>query len=426
MNKLELFIYNRVKNNPRLKRKIRDVYQSVCDLLPIQRTKSAYQITVRENFFFGFHDKCPWSADNQMLLAHSFNLPLRMPQPDDVIEVGYFSGENYKDFTAVGKTCAWNWHQGSQLQWLGNSSNIIFNDFDGKNHVSRIVDKNGKLIKTISLPTAAVNPEGNKALSYDFARLRGSPHGYGYANGQDPEKENLIPSKSGLSLIDIPSGKINLLFTVSDMAKINSELSMTNSFHYFTHCQFSPSGERFVFFHRWTKNDNQQWTRMISCDLAGKDIFIFPASGMVSHVAWRDSQNILAYARTKQYGDHYYLFGDLSQEFSIIGQESFNSDGHPSFSKDGNWILTDTYPDRFRLRYLVLYNIKNKKRYNLAKLYSPREYAGSKFEDILMCDLHPRWNRNSTMICFDSAHTGRRALCTIDIGNPGSKEPLSI
>jgi hypothetical protein len=59
MNKLELIIYNSVKNNPRLKRKLRDVYQRVCDFLPIQRTRSAYEIEGRENFFFGFHDKCP-------------------------------------------------------------------------------------------------------------------------------------------------------------------------------------------------------------------------------------------------------------------------------------------------------------------------------------------------------------------------------
>jgi len=426
MNKLELIIYNSVKNNPRLKRKIRDVYQRVCDFLPIQRTRSAYEIEGRENFFFGFHDKCPWSADNQRLLAHHFNLPLRMPQPNDFIEVGYFSGKNYKDFTVLGKTCAWNWHQGSQLQWLGSSPNIIFNDFDGKDHVSRIVDKNGKLIKTLSLPIAAVNPEGTKALSYNFARLRGSPHGYGYVNGQDPEKENLIPSKSGLYLIDIASEKTNLIFTVNDMAKIKPEPSMADSFHYFTHCQFSPSGERFLFFHRWTKNDNEQWTRMISCDFKGGNIFMFPADGMISHVAWRDSQNVLAYARTKQYGDHYYLFRDKSEEFSIIGQESFNSDGHPQFSRDGQWILTDTYPDRFRIRYLILYNVQNKKRYNLAKLFSPREFVGTKFEDILMCDLHPRWNRDSTMVCFDSAHTGRRALCTINLGDLDSKEPISI
>ncbi len=417
MNKLELFIYNLVKNNPRLKRRIRDVYQRMCDLVPVKRTQSAYRIEVREDFFFGFHDKCPWSADNQMLLAHRFAVPLRMPEPNDIVEVGYFSGPNYRDFKGVGSTRAWNWHQGAMLQWVGSSGNIAFNDYDGKGHVARIVNKVGELLLTLSIPVAAISPGGAKALSYSFARLHSSPHGYGYANGVDPEQESLLPSKHGLRLIDIASGQTQLIFTVADIAKIQPEPSMAGAFHYFTHCQFSPSGERFVFFHRWQQRSNRQWTRMLSCDLKGKNIFIFPTSGMVSHVAWQDNENILAYARTEKHGDKYYLFKDRTDEFSIIGEDSFNSDGHPSFSKDRRWIITDSYPDRFRVRYLILYDTKNKKRYNLAKLYSPRKYVGAKFEDLFMCDLHPRWNRDATMACFDSAHTGTRALCTITLGN---------
>ena len=415
MTKIELFFYNLVKKNPRLKRRIRDVYQRLFDFFPIKRTESAYPIKIREGYFFGFHDKCPWSPDNQMLLAHKFNLPLRMPKPDDVIEVGYFSGPDYQNFKSVGNTKAWNWHQGAQLQWAG--SNIIFNDFDSEKHIAKIVDSNAKLLKKTPLPVAAVSPDGDKALSYNFARLRFSPHGYGYANGRDPEENNLIPQKDGLHLIDIPSGKTILLFSVADIAKIRPESTMNGAFHYFTHCQFSPSCKRFVFFHRWMQNKNQQWTRMISCDLEGKDIFIFPTHDMVSHVAWQDDKNILAYARTKEYGDKYYLFQDKKEEFQIVGQDCFSSDGHPQFSKDKRFFVTDTYPDRFRIRYLVVYDLENKKRYNIAKLHSPRKFVGKKFEDILMCDLHPRWDREGKMVCFDSAHTGKRSLCTIFLDN---------
>ena len=417
MNKIELFFYNLVKKNPRLKRKIRDIYQRIFDFIPVERTKSAYCVEVREGYFFGFHDKCPFSSDNKMLLAHRFNLPLRMPKADDALEIGYFSGPNYKDFNLAGTTRAWNWHQGSQLQWLGNSNNIVFNDFDGEKHIAKIVDLKGNILKKISLPVAAISPDGQKALSYDFARLRFSAHGYGYANAIDPEEKELIPSKNGLSVIDIGSGDANLIFTVAEITKVKPEPSMENAFHYFTHCQFSPSSERFVFFHRWMKNNNQQWTRMISCDLEGKALFIFPTDDMVSHVAWRDDENILAYARTREYGDGYHLFRDMIGDFSLMGEESFSSDGHPCFSRDKRFFITDTYPDRFRIRYLILYDIDKRKRYNLARLYSPRKYVGRKFEDIIMCDLHPRWDREGKMVCFDSAHTGKRALCTIFLGD---------
>lgn len=415
MNSLEQVIYNLVKTNPRLKMRIRNIYQRLFDLLPA-RSNAAYPIEVREGFFFGFHDKCPWSLDQRMLLAHRYSIPLRMPKPDDTIEVGYFSGRDFKVFTSLGVTSAWNWHQGSMLQWLGESNNIVFNDFDGSHHIARIVNKKGENLGTLTMPVAAVSPNGKMALSYNFARLSTVPQAYGYANGEDSEHDKLIPSKDGLYLIDVSTGNVRNLFSIHDVAKIEPEPSMEGAFHYLTHCQFSPSGERFKFFHRWVHNRNFQWTRMISSDLKGNDVFVFPTSGMVSHVAWRDDNHILAYARTKKFGDKYYLFTDKTDEYSIIGKESFNSDGHPSFSKDGRWIITDTYPDRFRMRYLVLYDTKEKKRYNLARLYSPSIYSGDKFEDLYMCDLHPRWSRDDTMVCFDSAHMGKRALCTITLG----------
>lgn len=119
MNRIELFFYNLVKKNPRLKRRIRDAYQRVFDFLPQKRTKSAYRVEVYEGFFFGFHDKCPWSLDNRFLLGHRFNIPLRMPGPQDSVDVGYFSGGNYEKFNFLGKSRAWSWHQGAQLNgWV--------------------------------------------------------------------------------------------------------------------------------------------------------------------------------------------------------------------------------------------------------------------------------------------------------------------
>jgi len=428
VNKLELLVYNRVKTNPRLKRQIRDAYQRACDWIPVKRTVSAYEIQVREGFFFGFHDKCPWSSDNTMLLAHRFDMPLRMPRADDTVEVGYFSGPGYSLFTSVGVTQAWNWHQGAMLQWVGKSSNIIFNDFDGQQHVARIVDCGGKAVATLPLPVAAVSPDGKLALSYNFARLRGSPFGYAYANGVDPEGGSHTPLRDGLHLIDIARGRTKLLFTVADVVALRPKPSMQDAFHYFSHCQFSPSGKRFKFFHRWVKPGSPQWTRMISCDPEGQNIHIFTMAEMVSHVAWQDDEYVLAYARTKLFGDKYYLFRDMTDEFTIMGQEAFSSDGHPSFSRDGRWMLTDTYADRFRRRYLILYDTQREKRYNLAMLYSPRQFAGKHIADMIVCDLHPRWSRDNTMICFDSAHTGKRALCTITVGDfvRNGGEPLSV
>lgn len=423
MNKSELWFYNLVKKNPRLKIKIRNAYQRLFDFIPARRMATAYEIETHRGFFFGFHDKCPWSVDDKRLLAHRITTPSHMPQPEDELEVGFLSGEKYQDYTRVGTTHSWNWHMGAMLQWVGNSDRIIFNDFDGHSLLARIVEPGKKEVDEIPQPVAAISADGKKALSYNFPRLQKTPHKYGYANGNDPEADLLVPLLHGIHLIDIDSGKARLLFSVADIRMIKPEPSMEMAFHYFSHCQFSPTGNRFIFYHRWSLGDDRLWSRMISSNLMGNDLHFFPTSGMVSHYAWRDDEYVLAYARVQPLGDGYYLFRDRSSEFHPIGRETLRSDGHPSFGLDHRWFTTDTYPDRSRVRSLVLYDMEKNKHYNLARIYSPYKYVND-----LRCDLHPRWSRRGAMICFDSTHLGERALCLINLGDDLTKkgEPLSI
>jgi len=426
MNRVELAVYNVVKRNPNLKMGIRNIYQRICDIVPVKEADSPYQIEVREGFYFGFHDKSPWSMDNTMLLANRFDIPLRMPGPKDCLTVGYFTGEGHKVFNTVAETRASNWQQGCMLQWVGGTDTFILNDFDGNSHVAKIYDVSGKLRKTLPVAIGAVSSDGRWTLSYSFERCNVYSPGYGYANGTDPEIGVERPATHGLQLVNLASGEVRRLFSVKEIAALQPDSSMEGAFHYLTHCQFAPSSQRFVFFHRWIKDFNYFRTRMISCDLAGKDLFVFPTDGMVSHVAWRDDRHVLAYARIKEKGDRYVLFEDGNEEFAVVGENHFNSDGHPSFSPDRRWILTDTYPDRFRICYLVLYDTRTNRRYDLAKLKSPRAFASPRFETNWHCDLHPRWNRTGDVVCFDSAHVGQRALCTMRVGDLAEKEPQSV
>jgi len=415
MNRLERLVYDSVKRDPRVKRVIRDTYQRVCDLVPVPRQQLPAGTVVREGFFFGFHDKCPWSATDEYLLAHRVLIPLRMPGPDDVVGVGFFSGEDWLQFTPLATTRAWNWHQGAMLQWVGKSAYVLFNDYDGKRHLARVVDLRGRVQAVLPVPIAALSPDGRRGVSYDFARLRGSPYAYAYANGEDPEQDKLVATSHGLSLVDVQSGVQQLLFSVADIAQIQPEPSMRGAFHYFTHCQFSPSGARVKFFHRWLQNGYVRWTRMVGYDLQSGDLWVAPTSGMVSHVAWRDDDYILAYARTRELDDGYYLFRYGTDDFEPVARTTLTSDGHPSFSRDGRWILTDTYPDRWRARHLILYDTQTNKRLEVGSFYSPRAYVGRTLRDILSCDLHPRWNRANTVASVDSAHTGTRSLCTVPV-----------
>jgi len=415
MNKLELLVYQVLKHNPKIKNRIRDVYQALLYLIPVPREKSAYPVTLREGFFFGFHDKNPWSYDNKYLLAHGYHrLTNKTPKIGDQIDIGFFAGENFSSFQKITSTSCYNLQQGSMLQWLGKTDRFIVNDAGGEDNIAKIFDIYGHAAGVLPKAIAAVSPDGDKALCYNFARLQRHYYpGYGYVHGHDPEIEAEAPSSHGISIIDVQKTIVTKLFSVKDIASVHAEKSMSRAFHFLTHCLFSPSGQRFLFLHRWVKDDNFTFTRMFSCDVNGRDLHLFPTHDMVSHIAWQDDSHVLAYSRSTYDKDAYILFRDMSDEFRLFGTNDFNSDGHPSFpGNSSEWFVTDTYPDRFQRSYLVLYNILKEKRFDIGFFRQPYLYRGE-----VRCDLHPRWNNNGTMICFDSAHSGKRSLCTINIGD---------
>ncbi len=86
MNNLERFIYDKIKNNPWLKEKVVHVYQKLFSIIPTKAIQPKYEINVREGFYFGFHDKCPWSIDNKIVLAHKFDpSSFRMPKKGEEV-----------------------------------------------------------------------------------------------------------------------------------------------------------------------------------------------------------------------------------------------------------------------------------------------------------------------------------------------------
>jgi hypothetical protein len=413
MNKLELFVYQLVKNNPRLKNLVRDIYQAPLNLIRIPNEQSLFPVMVREGYFYGFHDKNPWSADNRFLLAHGFNdLSNTEPKIGDRVDIGYFKDNNSPLFTKVAETGCFNWQQGSMLQWFGKTGDLIFNDSVDGSNIARIFNLEGKQTRTLPIAIAAVNAQGTLALSYNFARLQKHFPGYGYSHGTDPEIDAEAPVSHGISVTDVRDNSVTELFSVHDIASFQPEKSMSGAFHFLTHCLFSPSGERFLFLHRWIRKGNYSYTRMFSCDVKGGQLHLFPTHEMVSHMAWQDELHVLAYCRSLDKKDGYVLFNDRDPGYRQIGAGSFNSDGHPSFPVgNSRWFITDTYPDRLRRSFLILYNILKEQRIDLGYFRQPISY-----KEAVRCDLHPRWNNDGTMICFDSAHTGKRSLCTMNIG----------
>ncbi len=416
MNRIERFVYDFVKGNPRLKMALRELYQGCFDLLPGKSNWSKNPVTDREGFFFGFHDHTPFSSDNSKLLAHQFEIPLRMPKSDDYVSVGIFTGENWENFTELTRSKAWNWHQGAKLQWRGETNQFIYNDHKKGKTISTLCDTNTLELHDLPSPICSVNGSGNYAVGYSFSRVEKYMPGYGYVH-QTNEKglDEKKPDSSTLYVLNLQEQTKVDLISVADLAGIQTVPSMEGASHFISHALFSPDNDRFVFLHRWIKGDiRNRYSRMITMDVHGNSLHIFPTDDMVSHMCWKNSDEILAYCRADG-RDGYFLFKDQTDQFRQVGKDIFKSDGHPTYLPGENKILTDTYPDRSRRSSLLLYDEDLKKLDLLGQFIHPKKFSSSDPYKNWRCDLHPRVDRNGNFACFDSVHKGVRSLCTMKI-----------
>lgn len=419
LNMVKRYISQTVTLFPKTKAFIKRCYQvgsyylakTKCLFKPVDpNLLQAYRITDKKSHcFFGYYDKCPWDSSGRYLLYLKVLFANRMPMSGEkatICMIDLHTGI-HKD---LAETRSWCWQQGCMLQWLGSDSDrlIIYNDFQDGQYVSVIYDIFKGIQNVFSKPVYAVSKDSKQALTLNFSRLHYIRPGYGYVAIPFLDKKSLYPSNDGVWHIDLETGKDTLLFSLDQLVHFQWKEEFEKAFHWVNHLEFSPIGNRFVFLHRW-QFKYRTFTRMLTANPDGTDLYCISDHKMVSHFTWKNDTHLLAWA-SQPVGDHYFLFEDNKGCQGIIGKDILDEDGHPSFSPDGRWILADSYPDRKRQRTLILFDTKTYKRLDIGRYLVPFKYEGP-----IRCDLHPRWSRDGSSICFDSVHEGGRAIYCVDL-----------
>lgn len=398
---------------PVLRSAMKSVYQHLNYMLCRDRTALVVdpksQVTALPEdaeHFFGYFDKSCWSPDSRYILYH------RSISADGVEIVVHDTVEATSRMIA--RTPSWNWQQGAMAQWWpGKGSEwIAFNTVEHSRLVAHIVDtEKGSLVHELSMPIQAVSPRGDCAISLNYTRLVRLRPDYGY----DVEVVNLKPDmptdSDGLWLVDASSGQADLVLNLETLRRNQPVQSMQGAQHKVNHVVFSPDGQRIAFMHRWIGAEGK-FSRLYTSNPDGSELCLLADDRMVSHYSWRDASHLLAWARKASYGDHYFLFTDKTPEVEILGEGILDvqGDGHPSFSPNGRWLVTDTYPGRDRKCSLLLYDTLEKKLNIVGRFFSPWRFNGA-----VRCDLHPRWSPDGNWIAIDSVHTGRRGLYLLDV-----------
>ncbi|MHB8900415.1 MAG: hypothetical protein ACYC6Y_16815, partial [Thermoguttaceae bacterium] len=119
---------------------------------------------------------------------------------------------------------------------------------------------------------------------------------------------------------------------------------------------------------------------------------------------------------TANYKNTFYshvLFTAGKDDYVRLGRGLLDFDGHGVFSSDGQWMATDTYPDKLGERKLMVLRMSDQALLPLGGYFVPEIYR----ETYSRCDLHPRWRPDGKMLAFNSVHEGSRQVYVIDVGS---------
>ena len=362
--------------------------------------------------WFGYYDMPCWDGSQRRVLSLGLSFEDRPPGPNDEAIIGVSDLES-GEYRAIGSTRAFNWQQGAMMHWLPTDPDrtIIYNDRQDGRFVSIALDVDSGQRRVLGRATSDVGIGGKLALGLNFARIAETRPGYGYAGLEDPYADQLHPADDGVYVLDLGSGESWLAVSMRDVFQYMGEpASMASSRMWFNHTLLNPSETRFVFLVRWRPTEGASWrTLMFGANPDGSDLRLALGDGMVSHFDWRNDREVLAWTRIGGKGDHFYLVDENTRDHAIVGGSLLAQDGHCSYSHNGRWILTDTYPDPETFaRTLKIYLPDEDREVIVGRYLSPPPFVGE-----IRCDLHPRWSRDDRWICFDSVHDGHRQVYVV-------------
>ena len=366
----------------------------------------------------------------------------------EIAEIGYFDLQDGDRFHVVGKTTTWNWQMGSQLQWLNRvpGQQLIYNRRAEISHTeypyadfhAMVTDINTGQSRELPLPVYVVAPNSEWALCVDYSRFEFTHPTIGYrATGKQPRLDN-APDDDGIFRMNIESGDAELILSLQELTQFRPLASMKKAIHWVTHLEINPASTRFLFIHRWTERVEDETCflhRLYSVNPDGSDLHLLEctdhplpqlAAGFdaetvgtfdyekseyqISHPAWKNDDEIIVWG-PHDGSIHYHLYHERSTEARVVGAKCLTENGHMTYSPDGRWLLSDTYPDSVsNERLLILYDVVNDQRYDIGSFYTDPNLGKPN-----RCDLHPRWSPDASQVCIDSMHEGERQMYLVDV-----------
>lgn len=420
MGSIEQRINYQLNKFPIVKRVIKRCYQLVMYTFSSKKKFEGNIIRVSPDdgaeYFFGYYDKSPWDISGRYMLCMRANETWRTPDPLCSADIVLIDALKENQVKRLATTSTWNVQQGCMAQWLGPhyDKEIIYNDMRANQYCAVILNVDTMQERVLPLPVYTVSSDGTMALTLDFSRLHQLRKGYGYAALPETTKGIALPQSVAIWKLNLVNGEVTELLKYTDFAGFQPrpEMLEVGAIHKVNHLMLSPNGKRFMVLYRWFCG-HRKYTRLITCNVDGSDMYVLSDDDMVSHCYWKNDDEIIAFERKKGIGQGYYLMKDKTQNFQHLWPQLSN-DGHPSYCPvDNSLVVTDSYPDKARMADIKVVrdtDITGQEINVVARVFAPFKY-----DNDVRCDLHPRWKRDGSAICFDGVFEGYRGLYVVNV-----------
>lgn len=358
------------------------------------------------HYFFAYYDMRATGLNGKHL-AHRVPFLDRIPNADDVAEVGYLED---RKFYKIGETTAWNFQQGAMLQYHPFLENTVYYNVFENGKFSTVTHnfKTGEK-KYTDMATACVSHDGKWGMAVNFGRIYAFRPGYGYAGFTDENAEVNQPENDGAYLVDMETGKSKLIINYKDLGPIAGfapDLKIL-----INHITFNRTSDRFVMLVRNFPTPGVTWsTSMVIGDLEGNCYSVLKNT-YFSHYDWINDKEIIAHCTIENKKGLYKINVESKTwtlyDMPFCSDEEFPRDIHCNMSPDGNYIIGDCYPfDGYR--HLMAYSLKTGKERMLLKANTLKPTTGDS-----RCDLHARFVWGGKAISFDTTHNDKREIALI-------------
>jgi hypothetical protein len=295
------------------------------------------------------------------------------------------------------------------LHWnpLQPETEILYNERRGDKIISAVVDIRTGRRRYLPRAINGVSRNGRYAVCLTYGRLTRLRPVVGYVGAKDQNAEVAHPDNDGVYILDLATGKDELVVSIGQVYRllVDAHPELRSRHMWFNHTVFNRDDSRFFFLARcWTDPPRRRLeSAMFTAAVDGSDLReVIPFGLGVSHFEWRNATEILATFRHQGNAIKHVLFTDGQRDFREVGAEFLSGDGHCSFAPDQKWIATDQGIGETLSKRLLVYNMVTREGQVIGDFpMRSSEYFGGD----LRCDLHPRWNRTGTAICFDALET---------------------